>query len=45
MYTDSTELQHKKLAKANIRLALLLGGVVLLAFYVTFSFWLNPQIP
>ncbi|MCP4010026.1 MAG: hypothetical protein GY726_11000 [Proteobacteria bacterium] len=45
MYTDSTEQQHKKLARANTRLALLLGGVVLFALFATFYFWLSPQVP
>ena len=45
MYINSTEQQRKKLARANLLLALLLGGVVLLAFYVTFAFWLSPQVP
>ena len=44
MYDDCSSDDHKKLARANIRLALLLGAVVLFALFVTFYFWPSPKV-
>lgn len=44
-YTDSSSEQRRKLARANITLALLLGAVVLLALFATFYFWPTPKLP
>jgi len=42
---ETTEEERKKLARANIRLALLLGAVVLFALFSTFYFLFGVRIP
>ncbi len=43
--TNSNEQQSQKLARANILLALVLGGIVLLTLFIMFHFWPSPQVP
>jgi len=43
--TNSNEQQSQKLARANILLALVLGGIVLLTLFIMFYFWPSPQVP
>ena len=44
-YSNSSEDERRKLVRANITLALLLGVITLLALFATFYFWPSPEVP
>lgn len=44
-HQETAEERQQRITRANILLALLLGGVVLLALFSTFYFWPEPRIP
>jgi len=43
--SNSKKAEQIQLAKANIRLAWVLGSIVLLSLFATFYFWPKPQLP
>ena len=45
MHTHNSAEERRKLARANIRLALLLGAVVLMALFISFYLWPGPKVP
>jgi len=45
MTNSDTNQQRQELARANLRLALVLGGIVLLMLAVMFYFWPGSQVP
>ncbi len=44
-YTNTTDEERRRLVRANIALALLLGVITLLALFATFFFWPTPEVP
>jgi len=42
---EAKQAQRRQLSRANIRLAWILSGIVLLSLFATFYFWPTPQLP